>query len=155
LQALAKRLQADTGIFGDEGANHVLLNAYLPGQGILPHEVRKINPLHSVACNLCTLASCGSPVCGALLQRWRHWRDAVAVAIRRTSALPGPSCAHQLELEVERSPCALVRALLEGFGTGAGHAVEASPACRCMLDVVAHLAHRGEHRPVIWDQMGV
>lgn len=41
LQALLKRLQADTGIYGTTGEapNHVLLNAYEPGQGILPHQV--------------------------------------------------------------------------------------------------------------------
>ena len=41
LQALLKRLQDDTGIYGaaDEAPNHVLMNAYLPGQGILPHQV--------------------------------------------------------------------------------------------------------------------
>ncbi|KAK9839233.1 hypothetical protein WJX81_003012 [Elliptochloris bilobata] len=40
LQALLRRLQSDTGIHGagGEAPNHVLLNAYLPGQGILPHQ---------------------------------------------------------------------------------------------------------------------
>jgi len=81
--------------------------------------------------------------------------NTVADVTRRTSALRGRSCAHQLELEDERSPCALVRALLEGFAAGAGHAVEASPACQCVQDVVAHLVHRDEHGPVIWDQIDV
>ena len=40
LQPLLQRLARDTGAFGaaQELPNHVLLNAYLPGQGIMPHQ---------------------------------------------------------------------------------------------------------------------
>ena len=39
LQALAARLAQDTHAFGAEQLpNHVLVNAYLPGQGIMPHQ---------------------------------------------------------------------------------------------------------------------
>ena len=39
LQALVTRLQSETGLYGGRAPNHVLLNAYLPGEGILPHQV--------------------------------------------------------------------------------------------------------------------
>ena len=39
LEALLGRLAQETGVFGEgQAPNHVLLNAYLPGQGILPHQ---------------------------------------------------------------------------------------------------------------------
>lgn len=43
LQPLVARLAAETGIYGNVGGdvgqpNHVLVNAYQPGEGILPHE---------------------------------------------------------------------------------------------------------------------
>ena len=40
LRLLLERLAHDTGAFGaaHEQPNHVLLNAYLPGQGIMPHQ---------------------------------------------------------------------------------------------------------------------
>ena len=59
MQSLARRLQADTGIFGDQGANHVLLNAYLPGQGILPHEARLVCTSRSAA----VLTECADLCC--------------------------------------------------------------------------------------------
>ena len=46
LQALVTRLQSETGVYGGGAPNHVLLNAYLPGEGILPHQV------HSTALHL-------------------------------------------------------------------------------------------------------
>lgn len=40
LQPLLARLAAETGIWGEGGQlpNHVLINAYQPGEGIMPHE---------------------------------------------------------------------------------------------------------------------
>ncbi len=41
LQPLLGRLAQDTGAYGEgQQPNHVLINAYQPGEGILPHEVR-------------------------------------------------------------------------------------------------------------------
>ena len=41
LQPLLMRLAEDTQAFGPGlEANHVLLNAYRPGEGIMPHQVR-------------------------------------------------------------------------------------------------------------------
>lgn len=40
MQPLLKRMAADTEAFGPgQDANHVLLNAYSLGEGIMPHEV--------------------------------------------------------------------------------------------------------------------
>ncbi len=49
-------------VAGSGGANHVLVNAYLPGEGIMPHED---GPLYHPA--VCIL-SLGSP---AILRFWR------------------------------------------------------------------------------------
>eukprot|EP00877_Chromochloris_zofingiensis_P005928 jgi/Chrzof1/1589/Cz10g13170.t1 len=38
LQQLVDKLHTDTQLFGDSPPNHVLINAYQPGHGILPHE---------------------------------------------------------------------------------------------------------------------
>lgn len=39
LQPLLGRLAQDTGAYGEgQAPNHVLINAYRPGEGIMPHE---------------------------------------------------------------------------------------------------------------------
>ena len=38
LQTLVDRLHSETGVFSGHPPNHVLLNAYLPGQGIHSHQ---------------------------------------------------------------------------------------------------------------------
>mmetsp|Transcript_28745 Transcript_28745/g.80933 ORF Transcript_28745/g.80933 Transcript_28745/m.80933 type:complete len:236 (-) Transcript_28745:383-1090(-) len=38
LRPVAERMHRDTGIFGGEEPNHVLINSYQPGEGIMPHE---------------------------------------------------------------------------------------------------------------------
>ena len=53
LTPLMGRLAGDTGAFGEGGQlpNHVLINAYQPGEGIMPHEVQP-----ACCCNSCSPA---------------------------------------------------------------------------------------------------
>ncbi len=71
LTPLIQRMHHDTGIFGPDAPNHVLINSYAPGEGILPHTD---GPLYHPG--VCIL-SLGAP---AVIRFWRKGDAAVDVS---------------------------------------------------------------------------
>ncbi|KAL4437805.1 hypothetical protein ABPG77_005717 [Micractinium sp. CCAP 211/92] len=117
LQPLLARLAGETGIWGGERGgpllpNHVLINAYLPGEGIMPHED---GPLYHPAVAILSL---GSPAVVRFARKHGE-EDAAAAA---AAAAPAHPLAGQLVASVACMPRSLLIFRDEAY-TGCLHGI--------------------------------